>query len=118
LTLSKEEIAHRDYAVDQSWRLSGNRYRPIRSDEPVIQREGPTRYSDPAPGIQDTERARRVTARTALLEFKWYDDTVNVEDGLRNDRPPAVRSYMVTPAREKKGVGRGRIPSGGSAHAD
>jgi preprotein translocase subunit SecD len=40
------------------------------------------------PGIQDPERAKDIIGKTALLEFKLVDDTVNPEDAIKNGPPP------------------------------
>jgi preprotein translocase subunit SecD len=89
LTLSKEEIRSlRDYAVDQSLETIRNRIDQFGVSEPVIQREGQQEILIQLPGIQDPERAKEIIGKTALLEFKLVDDTVNVEDALKNGPPP------------------------------
>ena len=81
LTLSKEEIRSlRDYAVDQSLETIRNRIDQFGVSEPVIQREGQQEILIQLPGIQDPERAKEIIGKTALLEFKLVDDTVNVEE--------------------------------------
>src|SRR5215468_475656 len=89
LTLSKEEMRSlRDYAVDQSLETIRNRIDQFGVSEPVIQREGQQEILIQLPGIQDPERAKEIIGKTALLEFKLVDDTVNVEDALKNGPPP------------------------------
>jgi preprotein translocase subunit SecD len=89
LTLSKEELRSlRDYAVDQSLETIRNRIDQFGVSEPIIQREGQENILIQLPGIQDPERAKEIIGKTALLEFKLVDDTVNVEDAIKNGPPP------------------------------
>src|SRR5947199_6874745 len=89
LTLSKDEMKSlRDYAVDQSLETIRNRIDQFGVSEPIIQREGQENFLIQLPGIQDPERAKEIIGKTALLEFKLVDDTVNVEDAIKNGPPP------------------------------
>src|SRR5438132_11246940 len=89
LSLSKEEMKSlRDYAVDQSLETIRNRIDQFGVSEPIIVREGQQEILIQLPGIQDPERAKEIIGKTALLEFKLVDDTVNVEEAVRNGPPP------------------------------
>jgi preprotein translocase subunit SecD len=89
LTLRKEELRSlRDYAVDQSLETIRNRIDQFGVSEPIIQRQGQTGILIQLPGIQDPERAKEIVGKTALLEFKLVDDTVNAEDAIKNGPPP------------------------------
>jgi preprotein translocase subunit SecD len=89
LTLSKEELRSlRDYAVDQSLETIRNRIDQFGVSEPIIQRQGQTGILIQLPGIQDPERAKEIVGKTALLEFKLVDDTVNAEDAIKSGPPP------------------------------
>ena len=89
LTLSKEELrALRDYAVDQSLETIRNRIDQFGVSEPIIQRQGQTGILIQLPGIQDPQRAKEIIGKTALLEFKLVDDTVDVEEALKKGPPP------------------------------
>jgi len=89
LTLSKEELRSlRDYAVDQSLETIRNRIDQFGVSEPIIQRQGQSSILIQLPGIQDPERAKEIIGKTALLEFKLVDDTVNPEDAIKNSPPP------------------------------
>ena len=89
LTLSKEELRSlRDYAVDQSLETIRNRVDQFGVSEPIIQRQGQTGILIQLPGIQDPERAKEIIGKTALLEFKLVDETVNVEDAIKTGPPP------------------------------
>jgi preprotein translocase subunit SecD len=89
LTLNKEELRSlRDYAVDQSLETIRNRIDQFGVSEPIIQRQGQTGILIQLPGIQDPERAKEIVGKTALLEFKLVDESVNVEDAIKNGPPP------------------------------
>jgi preprotein translocase subunit SecD len=89
LTLSKEELRSlRDYAVDQSLETIRNRIDQLGVSEPTIVRQGQQDILVQLPGIQDPERAKAIIGKTALLEFKLVDDTVNVDEAVRNGPPP------------------------------
>jgi preprotein translocase subunit SecD len=105
LTLSKEELRSlRDYAVDQSLETIRNRIDQFGVSEPIIQREGQENILIQLPGIQDPERAKEIIGKTALLEFKLVDDTVNVEDAIKNGPPPG-RQVLYGHAGKGEGIG-------------
>src|SRR4029077_10917766 len=105
LTLSKEELRSlRDYAVDQSLETIRNRIDQFGVSEPIIQREGQENIMIQLPGIQDTERAKEIIGKTALLEFKLVDDTANVDDAIKNGPPPG-RQLLYGHAGRGEGAG-------------
>ena len=111
LTLSKEEIRSlRDYAVDQSLETIRNRIDQFGVSEPVIQREGQQEILIQLPGIQDPERAKEIIGKTALLEFKLVDDTVNVEDAVKNGPPPGRQILYGYVGKAEGGVGGEKTP--------
>jgi preprotein translocase subunit SecD len=89
LTLSKEEQRSlRDYAVDQSLETIRNRIDQLGVSEPTIVRQGQQDILVQLPGVQDPERAKAIIGKTALLEFKLVDDSVNFDEALRTGPPP------------------------------
>src|SRR5882672_3932477 len=111
LTLSKEELRSlRDYAVDQSLETIRNRIDQFGVSEPIIQREGQENILIQLPGIQDPERAKEIIGKTALLEFKLVDDTVNVEEALRNGPPPGRQILYGYVGKGEGGVGGEKTP--------
>jgi preprotein translocase subunit SecD len=111
LTLSAEEMRSlRDYAVDQSLETIRNRIDQFGVSEPVIQREGQTDILVQLPGIQDPQRAKEIIGKTALLEFKLVDDTVNVEEALRNGPPPGRQILYGYGGKEEGGAGGQKVP--------
>lgn len=108
VSLNKDEMRSlRDNAVDQSLETIRNRIDQFGVSEPVIQREGQTDILVQLPGIQDPQRAKEIIGKTALLEFKLVDDTVNVEDTLRNGPPPGREILYGRGGKGEEGVGGG-----------
>src|SRR4029077_137906 len=107
LTLSKEEMRSlRDYAVDQSLETIRHRIDQFGVSEPTIVREGQQEILIQLPGIQDPERAKEIIGKTALLEFKLVDDTVNLKNG-----PPPGRQILYGYAGKGEGsVGGDKTP--------
>jgi preprotein translocase subunit SecD len=77
-----------DLAVRQAVETIRNRVDQFGVAEPTIARQGDNRILIQLPGIQDPERAKALIGRTALLEFKLVDDTVNPEAALAGQLPP------------------------------
>jgi preprotein translocase subunit SecD len=75
-------------AVSQALETIRNRIDQFGVSEPDIVRQGENRILIQLPGIKDTERAKDLIGKTALLEFKLVDDTHSVEDALKGDVPP------------------------------
>jgi preprotein translocase subunit SecD len=75
-------------AVDQALETIRNRIDQFGVSEPDIRRQGENRILIQLPGIKDTERAKDLIGKTALLEFKLVDDAHSVEDALKGDIPP------------------------------
>jgi preprotein translocase subunit SecD len=65
-----------------------NRIDQFGVSEPDIVRQGENQILIQLPGIKDTERAKELIGKTALLEFKLVDDTHSVEDALKGNVPP------------------------------
>jgi preprotein translocase subunit SecD len=111
LSLSKEELRSlRDYAVDQSLETIRNRIDQFGVSEPIIQRQGQQDILIQLPGIQDPERAKEIIGKTALLEFKLVDDTVNPEEAVRSGPPPGRQILYGYVGRGEGGVGAEKTP--------
>jgi preprotein translocase subunit SecD len=110
LSLSKEELRSlRDYSVDQSLETIRNRIDQFGVSEPIIQRQGQQDILIQLPGIQDPERAKEIIGKTALLEFKLVDDSVNVEDALKNGPPPGRQILYGYAGKGEGGVGGDKV---------
>jgi preprotein translocase subunit SecD len=75
-------------AVDQALETIRNRIDQFGVAEPDIRRQGEKRILIQLPGIKDTDRAKDLIGRTALLEFKLVDDTADVNAAVKGDVPP------------------------------
>ncbi len=75
-------------AVDQALETIRNRIDQFGVAEPDIRRQGENRILIQLPGIKDTQRAKDLIGKTALLEFKLVDDTASVDAALKGDIPP------------------------------
>jgi len=75
-------------AVEQALETIRNRIDQFGVAEPDIRRQGENRILIQLPGIKDTERAKDLIGKTALLEFKLVDDTHSVDDALKGNIPP------------------------------
>jgi preprotein translocase subunit SecD len=83
----KEAATLRDLAVRQGLETIRNRVDQFGVAEPSIQQQGENRILVQLPGVQDPERAKALIGKTALLEFKLLDDTVDPEAALRGTVP-------------------------------
>ena len=75
-------------AVDQALETIRNRIDQFGVSEPDIRRQGENRILIQLPGIKDTQRAKDLIGKTALLEFKMVDDTQSLDSALKGDVPP------------------------------
>ncbi len=90
----KENI--RKLAVGQALETIRNRIDQFGVNEPDIRRQGETRILIQLPGIKDTQRAKDLIGKTALLEFKLLDETFPVEDALKGSLPPGTEILYQT----------------------
>jgi preprotein translocase subunit SecD len=74
-------------AMEQSVETIRNRVDQFGITEPEIIPERNDRIVIQLPGIKDTERAKNLIGKTALLEFKLVDDEHSLEDALRGSVP-------------------------------
>ena len=104
----------RQLAVDQALETIRNRIDQFGVSEPDIRIQGERRILIQLPGIQDTQRAKDLIGRTALLEFKLLDEESDWEAALSGAPPagseilyevkedPATRRTQRTPYLVKK----------------
>lgn len=78
----------RKLAVDQALETIRNRVDQFGVAEPDIRRQGERRILVQLPGIRDTQRAKELIGRTALLEFKLVDEAHDVQAALQGAVPP------------------------------
>ncbi len=74
-------------AVDQALETIRNRIDQFGVSEPDIRNQGENRILIQLPGIKDTQRAKQLIGRTALLEFKLLDETNDIGAALQGNIP-------------------------------
>jgi len=74
-------------AVEQSLETIRNRVDQFGITEPEIIPESNDRIVIQLPGIKDTERAKNLIGKTALLEFKLVDEEHSIDNALRGNVP-------------------------------
>ncbi|HEU0265504.1 MAG TPA: protein translocase subunit SecD [Geobacterales bacterium] len=78
ISLSPQQITQRkDQAVQQALETIRNRVDQFGVSEPLIRREGKDSIVVQLPGIKDPQRAIELIGRTARLEFRLVNETVN-----------------------------------------
>ena len=86
-----EEI--RSFALEQNMTSLRNRIDQLGVAEPVVQQQGENRIVIQLPGVQDTERAKRILGRAATLEMRLVDEKNTVEAEQSGQSPPGARLY-------------------------
>jgi len=74
-------------AIEQSLETIRNRVDQFGITEPEIIPEGDDRIVIQLPGIKDTERAKNLIGKTALLEFKRVDEEHSLDDAVKGNVP-------------------------------
>ncbi|MDP4979096.1 MAG: protein translocase subunit SecD, partial [Desulfobacterales bacterium] len=88
LRLPQSEIDHiKDLAVRQALETIRNRIDQFGVSEPDIRRQGENRILVQLPGVKETERAKDLIGKTALLEFKLVDEDNDVSAALKGSVP-------------------------------
>jgi len=89
LDLPDKETEHiKKLAAEQALETIRNRIDQFGVSEPDIRRQGESRILIQLPGIKDTERAKDLIGKTALLEFKLLDETHDLNAALKGKTPP------------------------------
>ena len=91
LDLPDEEVDRiHKLATSQALETIRNRIDQFGVSEPDIRRQGEKRILIQLPGISDTERAKELIGRTALLEFKLVDETIDPREAEGGNAPPGT----------------------------
>ena len=115
LDIPDTEADHiRKLAVDQALETIRNRIDQFGVSEPDIRIQGERRILIQLPGIKDTQRAKELIGKTALLEFKLLDESNDLASALNGNLPagseilyetkedPQTRRVQKTPYLVKK----------------
>ncbi len=84
---SDEELRIKKMAVEQALETIRNRIDAFGVSEPDIRIQGKDNILIQLPGVTDTENAKKLIGKTALLEFKLVDESYDVSD-LNNSNVP------------------------------
>lgn len=88
LNLSDDETSHiKKLAAEQALETIRNRIDQFGVNEPDIRRQGEKRILIQLPGIKDTQRAKELIGKTALLEFKLLDEIHDLNAALNGNIP-------------------------------
>lgn len=71
-----------EYAIKQNMTTLHNRVNELGVAEPVVQQQGADRIVVQLPGVQDVAQAKKILGRTATLEFRAVDDSVEAQTAL------------------------------------
>ena len=108
----KSEVAKRvqEAAVKQNITTLHNRVNELGVSEPVIQQQGSDRVVVQLPGVQDTAKAKDIIGRTATLEVRMVDESIEAAAAAggtgpvpfgaeryteRNSRPVIVKRQVI-----------------------
>lgn len=88
LNLPDDETHHiKKLAAEQALETIRNRIDQFGVNEPDIRRQGEKRILIQLPGIKDTQRAKELIGKTALLEFKLLDEIHDLNAALNGNIP-------------------------------
>ncbi|MFX9008224.1 protein translocase subunit SecD, partial [Acinetobacter baumannii] len=76
------------YALKQNITTLHNRINELGVSEPVIQQQGAERVVVQLPGVQDPTKAKEILGRTATLEVRLVDDSVEAQSALASGTVP------------------------------
>ncbi|MCL2761314.1 MAG: protein translocase subunit SecD [Desulfuromonadales bacterium] len=98
IQMNKNVIADRqDKAVSQALETIRNRVDQFGVSEPVIAREGLNHIVIQLPGIKDPKRAIDLIGKTARLEFRLVDDSVNPTSATIPEDEEVIQEKRVDP---------------------
>ncbi|WP_435547271.1 preprotein translocase subunit SecD [Desulfobacterium sp. N47] len=92
----KEAETIKKLAIEQALETIRNRIDQFGVSEPDISLEGKDRIIVQLPGVSDTQRAKELIGKTALLEFKLLDETQDPEKALSEGAPPGTEILYET----------------------
>ncbi len=81
------------FSLEQNMTALRNRIDQLGVAEPLVQQQGSNRIVIQLPGVQDTERAKRILGRAATLEMRMVDESNTVEAEQSGQSPAGSRLY-------------------------
>jgi len=86
--IDQEAERIRDWARSQALETIRNRIDKFGVAEPVIQKQGESEVVIQLPGLKDPERAIQLIGKTAVLEFRLVDESMEAQKALATGTPP------------------------------
>jgi len=80
-------------AVDQALETIRNRIDQFGVSEPDIRQQGTNRILIQLPGVTDTQRAKELIGKTAILEFKLVNESIDPEEAEKSGVPAGSALY-------------------------
>src|SRR5574337_108998 len=91
----------KEWASSQALETIRNRIDKFGVAEPVIQKQGENELVIQLPGLKDPERAIQLIGKTAVLEFRLLDDSMDVQKAL-SFGPPAGSEILYQQVKSKQ----------------
>ncbi|HEU4622280.1 MAG TPA: protein translocase subunit SecD, partial [Burkholderiaceae bacterium] len=85
---ARAEQQAQNYAIQQNVTTLHNRVNELGVAEPVVQQQGADRIVVQLPGVQDVAQAKKILGRTATLEFRLVDDSIEAQTALAQGTVP------------------------------
>jgi preprotein translocase subunit SecD len=116
----KPEAAKRiqDQALKQNIVTLHNRINELGVSEPVIQQQGTDRIVVQLPGVQDTARAKDILGRTATLEFRLVDESIEGHEAERNNGVVPFGSEKIFDAEGRPNIVKKQVIISGDSLTD
>ena len=94
LDIPEEETKQiKNFAVHQALETIRNRIDQFGVTEPDIRQQGANRILIQLPGVTDTQRAKELIGKSAILEFKLVNESVAPEEAENNGAPSGSAVY-------------------------
>ncbi len=107
VTLVEDEVKRlKSWSVSQALETIRNRIDKFGVAEPVIQRQGEDQLVIQLPGLKDPDRAIQLIGKTAVLEFRLVDESMDPMVALRTGAPPGSEILF---SQEKTGETAGKV---------
>lgn len=88
-TLHEKEVARiKEWALSQALETIRNRIDKFGVSEPLIQKQGEREIAIQLPGLKDPERAIQLIGKTAVLEFRLLDESMDPSRAISSGAPP------------------------------
>ncbi|MBI5644375.1 MAG: protein translocase subunit SecD [Deltaproteobacteria bacterium] len=103
--LNNSEVERiKDWARSQALETIRNRIDKFGVAEPVIQKQGENELVIQLPGLKDPQRAIQLIGKTAVLEFRLLDESMDAQKALATGAPPGTEVLFQQSASKETGA--------------